>query len=336
MSRTYAIYGLDLSYFTRKMEAAFELHAVPYRRRSKTAFNMRRLERQAETRKIPVVVAPDGTYLSDTTPIIDLLDRDEPDHRLFPDGLDGVVVRLVEEWLDEWFPRTVIHYRWHDPESRDFASQALVRELMPVVPGILRRRRQRQIAGWGLRACRAMGVGDPTQQASAETDGETVWTALEAQLGRTRYAMGDRASAVDAVLLGALRGHYMVDPAPSRIVEQLPWVVEWASRATRWDGTGDLAPFPEVTDFAGAVLDRMRGPYRSWLLAHSAAVERGDRTFKAEIDGCSVEFRILHRPSPTDSAKYLCDRIGEQVRGSDRERLQGWLVERGLDDVVTL
>ncbi len=336
MSRPYRIYGLDLSYFTRKMEAAFEFHEVPHRRRSKTAFNLRRLERRAGTRKIPVVVTPEGRYLSDTTPIIDRLDRSHPGRRLIPEGLDGVVVRLVEEWLDEWFPRTVIHYRWHDPESSEFASQVLVRELMPMIPGILRLQRERQIAGWGQRACRAVGVGDPPQWASAEADGEAVWTALEAQLGRTRYALGDRATSVDAVLLGALRGHFLTDPAARRVVEQLPRVTEWTNSAARWDGGGELPTFPEVSEFANVVLDRMRGPYRTWLLAHSAAVERGERQFEVAIDGGAVDFRVLHRPSPTDSNAYLCDRIDEQIRGPDRQRLQEWLAEQGLNDVVPL
>ncbi len=336
MSRAHTIYGFDLSYFTRKMEAAFDLHGLAFRRRSKTAFNARRLERGSGTRKVPVVVAPDGRFMSDTTPIIDDLDWVDPTRRLFPEGLDGVVARLVEEWLDEWFPRTVVHYRWHDPEGRRLASRSLAREALPFVPGFLRRRFEAQIAGWGIRACRALGVVNPVQQRSAEADAEVVWVALDGQLARTRYALGDRATAVDAVLLGALRGHYLVDPAPRRILDRLPRVVEWASRATAWDGAGDLPAFPEVSEFAEAVVDRMRGPYRAWLAAHSAALDRGDRVFEAAIEGQSVDFRVLRPPTPSESVRYLSDRIGEQVQGADRLRLEEWLVEQGLDGIVSL
>jgi glutathione S-transferase len=335
VSRVHTIYGYQLSYFTRKLEAAFELVELPFRRRSKTVLRARRLERASATRKVPVVVTPDGRVLSDTTPVIDLLDELRPARRLFPIGLDGVVVRLVEEWLDEWFPRAVIHFRWHDPASRAEASRRLAGEALPAVLAPLRGSAARRIAGWGGRACRALGLEEPGQRRLAEADATAVWAALDTQLERTRFALGDRATAVDAVLLGALRGHYLIDEPARRVVEQHPRVIDWAERVA-WDGAGRLPPFPECSPFAAAVLDRMAGPYRSWLAAHSGAQDRGERTFSAEIEGRPVEFRVLHAPSPTDSIRYLRDRVSEQVHGDDLTQLRAWLADRGLDKVLVV
>jgi glutathione S-transferase len=282
-----------------------------------------------------VAVAPDGLVLSDTTPVIDHLDRIRPERRLFPSGLGGVVVRLVEEWLDEWFPRAVIHYRWHDPAGRAEASRRLAREALPGVLAPLRISARRRIAGWGGRACRALGLEDEDQCRLAEQDADAVWAALEDQLGRTRFALGDRATAVDAVLLGALRGHFLTDEAARAVVERYPRVVAWAGRAP-WDGAGELPAFPECGAFAATVLHRMRGPYLSWLLAHTSAVERGERVFEALSEGHQVQFRTLHSPSPTDSIRYLCDRFSEQIQGDDLTKLRQWLADRGLEALLKI
>jgi glutathione S-transferase len=336
MTRPYLLYGFELSYFTRKMEAALGLYGVPFRRRSKTVVNWRRLERRSGTRKVPVVFGPDGLYRSDTTPMIDQLDALHGERRLFPAGIDGVVVRLVEEWLDEWFPRTVLHYRWQHPDSRAAASSGLAHEAVRWLPRPLRRPLEGRLAGWGDRACRALGLEDPEQQRSVRDEAVAVWGALERQLERTRYALGDRPTAVDAVLIGALRGHYLADPAPRRLLEPLERVRRWADHADRWDGSGDPLPFPERTPFADAVLERMAGSYRRWLLAHAAALERRERSFTVEIDGRSAPFRTLHRPDPVMSRGYLVDRLREELDLDRLVEVAGWLDSLGLGDVFTL
>lgn len=32
---------------------------------------------------------------------------------MFPQGLQSVLVHIVEEYFDEWIARTMVHYRWH-------------------------------------------------------------------------------------------------------------------------------------------------------------------------------------------------------------------------------
>jgi glutathione S-transferase len=336
MSRPFILYGFELSYFTRKMEAALTLHGVPFRRRSKTVLNRRRLERATGTRKVPVVRSPDGRYLSDTTPMIDHLDELDPVRRLVPDGLDGVVVRLVEEWLDEWFPRTVLHFRWQQPDSTAAAAAGLAREAVPWLPGLLRRPIERRIAAWGARACRALGLEHPSQQRAARDEAAAVWQALERQLERSRYALGDRPTVVDAVLIGALRGHFLADPAPRRELERLVRVREWAERADRWDGSCRQLPFPERTAFADVILERMAGGYRGWLLAHADALDRGERVFTAAVGGQSLQFRTLRPPDPVSSRDYLVDRIRGDLSVEQRSVVAAWLDEIGLADVFPI
>lgn len=268
--------------------------------------------------------------------MIDLFDERHRDRRLFPTGIDGVVVRLVEEWLDEWFPRVVLHYRWQHPDSAAAASARLAREVVPWLPGPLRRPMERRLVAWGGRACRAFGLDDPAQQRAARGESESVWEALECQLEQTRYALGDRPTAVDAVLLGALRGHFLADPAPRRAMERFQRVREWAAHADRWDGSGRPLPFPERTAFAGEVLERLAGSYRSWLLAHAAALDRGVRAFTAEVAGQSVQFRTLRPPDPVGSREYLVARIRGELTSEQLSEVESWLEELGLGDVFPI
>lgn len=336
MRRPWLLFGFELSYFTRKMEAALELHNADYRRRSKTILNWNRLERRSGTRKVPVVVGPDGVYRCDTTPTIDHFDELDPRRRLFPVGIDGVVVRLVEEWLDEWFPRSVLHYRWQHPDSRTAASAGLVREAAPWLPPLFRRRLERRIREWGGRACRAFGLEESSQQEATREDADLVWAGLERQLDSSRYALGDRPTAVDAVLLGALRGHYLADPAARRVLERFPRVRRWSEDADRWDGSGHPLPFPERTAFADVILERMAGAYRSWLLAHAEALQRGERVFTADMGGRAVRFRTLHRPDPVESRTYLMGLLRQQLTLDQRSKVQKWLADRGLADVFSM
>jgi glutathione S-transferase len=336
MRRFSTIYGFELSYFTRKMEAALRLYGLPFRRRSKTLLNWRRLERLSGCRKVPVMVTPDGRVLSDTTPIIDHLDAALPARRLFPDGVDGIVARLVEEWLDEWFPRTVLHFRWQHPDSAGSASSAIAREIAPWLPPPLRRPLERRIARWGDRACRAFGLDDAGERQEPRADAAAVWQALDHQLGETRWALGNRPTAVDAVLLGALRGHYLADPAPRRLMERWPRVLDWAGQADDWDGRGEPLPFPACTGFAATVLERMAGPYRSWVLAHTEAVERGERSFSAEVGGRQVSFRTQRPPDPAASRRQLVERVQRGLNAGERREVAAWLARFGLAELVPI
>lgn len=336
MRRAYTIYGFELSYFTRKMEAALRLYGLPFRRRSKTLLNWRRLERLSGCRKVPVMVTPDGRVLSDTTPIIDHLDAALPARRLFPGGVDGIVARLVEEWLDEWFPRTVLHFRWQHPDSAGSASAAIAREIAPWLPPPLRSPLRRRIARWGDRACRAFGLDDAGEGQAVQADATAVWQALERQLGESRWALGNRPTAVDAVLLGALRGHYLADPAPRRLMERWPRVLDWAEQADDWDGRGEPLSFPACTGFAATILERMAGPYLSWVLAHAAAVGRGERSFTAEVGGRQLSFRTLRPPDPAASRRRLVERLHRELGAGERREAAVWLAGRGLTELVPI
>jgi glutathione S-transferase len=323
----YTIFGNRLSLFSRKLEAAFRFYDAPFAFRAKELEDdVAAIERRAGTHQMPVLLTPENWMLSDTTPIMDTVDGRFPLRRLFPEGPLGVLVHLIEEHLDEWVSRVMVHYRWHYEECAVVAA--------PVIAGP-DLKAQQQVIAWGPRACRATGTETPGQQRAAEQEYLAVLAAAEAQLAETRYLLGDRPSAVDSAMLGGLLAHTWHDPVPRRTVADFPRVVRWVEEgAWAWDGTGALAPFPDSTPFARNMLADMASTWGRFAAGNHRALRDGDKTFV--IEACGQETRLLARPYPERSRLMIADRIAHRLTDGEQAAVWAFLRSLALEDVVRL
>ncbi|MGI9232772.1 MAG: glutathione binding-like protein, partial [Woeseiaceae bacterium] len=212
----YTIYGGELSYFTRKLEAAMIFYGANFE--SKTKHGIPIVEKRSATHQIPVLHTPEDWMIADTTPLLRMLDGRFPERAMFPGGELGVLVHVIEEYFDEWIPRTVVHYRWHYSESAEFAAPRIAAGDKEI---------EERILNWGPRSCRATGTESKHQRQAAEDEYVRILEAAEAQLKESRFLLGDRPTAVDCVVLGGLRAHTNMDPVPKRVVAKHPTVVEW-------------------------------------------------------------------------------------------------------------
>jgi glutathione S-transferase len=317
----YVLYGSRQSLFTRKLEAALTFYGASFEfvlKRGRP--DAEEIERRAGTHQVPVLLTPERWMLADTTPIIDLLDQRFPDRRLFPEGPLGVLAQVVEEYLDEWVARTMVHYRWHYPASAEFASRAIAGGDETAAEFI---------RGWGPRACRATGTETAFHQAAAEAEYERLLAAADAQLAQTRYLLGDRPSAADCMMLGGFRAHTLHDPDPRKVVERFPRLVAWAERgADDWDGLGAWAAFPTSTAFARHVLEETASRYAPVLAANAAAVESGAKAFTVDTYGEPASY--LTRTYPVQSRDLIRERIGRRLFGRERHEVERWLQDLGL------
>jgi glutathione S-transferase len=318
----YIVYGPDISLFTRKLEAAMRFYGAPCRRAQKTAENGPELESRSGSHQVPVLRTPENWVIADTTPILDLLDGRFPGRRLFPEGPIGVLVHVVEEILDEWLARTMVHYRWHYEENtREVVSQLLGRQVS------LEEAREFPLAKWGPRACRATGTESPHQQKQVEVEYLAIMDALEAQLSESLYALGNRPTAVDTILLGGLRAHTNADPVPD--LSAYRRVLAWdAKGADEWNGGGELAPFPGSSPFAEHVLELGRSCYADFVLGNARALEEGAKAFEIETYGEVVSY--LARPYPEQSRRMVQERIRSRLLETERREVGEWLEARGL------
>ena len=329
----YVIHGFPRSLFTRKLEAAFAFYGLPMRSvaRGIGGGDVTRgigggdeLGQRAGTHQIPILETPEGWALADTTPILGLLDARVPARRLFPTGELGVLVHVVEEILDEWFVRVMVHYRWHYPENAKHMIEELTGSALT-----LEEASAHPMAKWGPRACRATGTEHPAQQKAAETEYLTMLDELEAQLASTRFALGDRPTAVDAILLGGLHAHTNADPIPD--LSGYPRVLAWAEGGAAAMGPemwGALEAFPESTPFARHVLAVGAAQYAPFVVANAAALEAGEKVCQVETYGEPVTY--LARPYPEASRQLIQDRIVDQLSSNERANVEAWLGEAGL------
>lgn len=313
----YVLYGVPVSLFTRKLEAALNFSGVPYRSERKGTRDGSDLEDRAGTHQIPVLVTPENWILADTTPIIELLDARYPQRRMVPAGLQGLLVHVVEEILDEWVARVMVHYRWHYPENtHDVLVNAFGLSLSAEEAV------RHPAAQWGPRACRATGTELPEHQQAAEQEYIGLLEVLEEQLAETPYALGARPCAVDCMLLGGLRAHTNQDPIPD--LSRFSRVLEWNDQpADAWAGDGELPEFPETTPLAEHILALGRDHYAPFLLGNAEALAAGQKAFVVDTYGTPCSY--LARPYPQQSRRMIHDRIRYQLDDSERGLARDWL-----------
>ncbi len=316
----YTIYGGELSYFTRKLEAAMIFYGVPFDMRNKNTSQPEVIESRSGTHQVPVLHTPENWMIGDTTPILQLMDARLPRRAMFPAGPTGVLVHVIEEYFDEWIARTMVHYRWHYEASAVFASTRMAGG-NPEIAARLR--------NWGPRACRATGTDSEVQRKAAEDEYLRILSAMEQQLSETAYLLGDRPTAVDCVVLGGLRAHTFMDPDPKEVTRQFSRVVNWCeTTADEWDGNGELADFPLTTGFATFVLDEMRETYCPYVLANAKAQQAGAKAFHTNIYGEEVSY--LSRPYPEQSRKMVNNHI-KALPDSQQSEVAKWLTDYSLD-----
>lgn len=322
--QAYVVYGGAISLFTRKLESALRFYGAPHSLVAKRPQNSDEVEKRSGTHQVPVLHTPEGWMIADTTPLLDLLDSRFPARRMFPAGPLGVLVHVVEEILDEWFARTMVHYRWHYPENTRHVVAAILGRAVS-----LEEASEFPLAKWGPRACRATGTESEHQQRAVETEYLAMLDALEEQLGDTHYALGDRPTAADAILLGGLRAHTNADPVPD--LSSYPRVVAWDEKdADAWNGSGELAPFPQSTPFAEHVLGVGRECYAPFLIGNASALDDGSKAFAVTTYGEEVSY--LTRPYPERSRRMIQMRIRDRLDEDERELVVRCLEAHGLGE----
>jgi glutathione S-transferase len=318
----YVVHGGPWSLFTRKLEAALELYGIPFESVPKGIGDGSEIEKRAGSHQMPILETPEGWALADTTPILDVLDARLPARRLFPEGAQGVLVHVVEEILDEWIARVMVHYRWHhDANTRFVVGELLDRDVTT------EEARAFPIAQWGPRACRATGTELPVHQEAAETEYLALMAALESQLGETPWALGTRPTAADTILVAGLRAHTLNDPVPD--LSAYARVNAWAAAGhDAWDGSGELPPFEEPTALGRHVLGLGREHYAPFVLGNAGALERGEKAFVIETYGAPCSYKT--RAYPEQSRRMVQARIRDRLSAPERDAVESWLDANGL------
>ena len=133
MSDLYKVYGARASYFTQKMLGILRYKEIPHEFLKKTLALREEVEKAAGTRLMPVIKTPEGDYLFDTTPMALEMDRRFPGSDLLPEAaIPRITARVIEDFLDEWFTRFVLNFRWFHVRDCEHSADSITRDVIGV------------------------------------------------------------------------------------------------------------------------------------------------------------------------------------------------------------
>jgi len=302
------VYGSRISYYTGKLECYLRYRGIAYQLLP-TEPHARAIRAGVGTVQMPVVELPDGRWMSDTTPMLDWLERhggheghDRPDRPERPptrapiqpaDPVMRFVAQLLEDYADEWLWRAAMHHRWSHRLDREHASGLLADELLGHIPIPRAAKRwlltRRQFKGF----VRGDGVTEATRT-HVEQGVTRVWAALERSFERRRFLLGDRPSLADFGFMGPMFRHLSLDPTPAdRMRAEAPgvyaWVARmWNARDTREsDGRGTL--LDTIDEAIAVLLVEACQTHLVQLRENALAWARGQRRYDQTIQGVRYE-----------------------------------------------
>lgn len=296
------VYGVNVSYYTGKLEAYLRYKGIAYEYVSLSPALQLRLRREVGNAQIPAIELPDGRFMTDTTPMIAWLEERRPDPPVIPsDPLQAFASRLVEDYAEEWLWRPAMHYRWSYPGDRYLLARRIVDEVGPRVhlPGFAKRAmiRRRQWGGY----VKKDGVSPETWD---HVEGIYLRTLeqLEAIFQRRAYLLGELPTLADFGFFASMFRHFAQDPTPAELMRRrAPGVFEWQARL--WNArAGRLrgALLPGIPDDWQPFLREIGDAYLPFLNANARAWSARARRFDAEIQG------VHYREMPVSQYRVWC------------------------------
>jgi glutathione S-transferase len=307
MIKPYKIYGVRPSYFTQKAIGFFRFKGIPFEDLNKTVFEQKRLEVGSGTRMIPVVECPDGSWMKDTTPMGMALDAIFPDGGLFPSAVNPklaearIVGRIVEDYLDEWFPRFAVHFRWMYDAGIAVGADRIVRDMvgapakgdMPDAQKAMYDLAVEKFSDWGKGTCESVGAGEARKP---ETRAEfiRIIKIFNGILDRQDYLIGNRPTLADFALWGGLYAHFNFDPTPKALIAKYAPNLNVFETRLKDARVSDMPSWQDVQislDVLDPLLAEIGGNFMPFLMTNKAALEAGEKGFEAAVDGDDLPFR---------------------------------------------
>jgi glutathione S-transferase len=209
---------------------------------------------------VPQVLAPDGTWLQDTSEILDYFERRYTKVSVIPSATDAprqaLASYLIELLADEWLVVPGFWERWHysldgvEPNHRGFNEQQWGAVFAAGATGSERRAAGQglfeQMFGISQARSDPKGVYAGLVQLGVTPATESAWWAsmervldrLDAHLDRHDYMLGGLPSLADFGLMGPLYAHVFRDAtAGFQLHTRHPLVAEWVERT---NGTNSL------------------------------------------------------------------------------------------------
>ena len=281
----YLVHGLTVSYFTRKVTGYLDHAGLPWRLVPSIGANTVAQE-AGWNGGIPVVTAPDGELMWDSTAIIVHLDATgagAADRSVLPDDPTlRFLAHLLDDFSDEWFYRHAVGTRWLVDENKVSGSWDITREGSREV-GVL-------IADLRAFVTDAMSASLPRLGTTPENIDAWVqeslvpWQqAFATHLAAHGALLGGRPSLADFAFFGGNAAHFINDPWCRRLTEEVAMPVVAATHQLMEPPSGEPGSWFSVDalpDTLVALLAEAGRHYLPWVaeatVAGSAVVPFAD------------------------------------------------------------
>jgi glutathione S-transferase len=281
------VHGLDLSYFTGKLEAYLRFARIPHTRVEISAKSFDWIAKATGVKQMPAIEFADGRWMTDTTPTILALEGPNPVRGVLPpDPAIRFLVRLLEDYADEWLWRPALHYRWSfEPDAR-LMSHRIAAEMLHDVPAPLFLKRwmvkQRQLRRyvWGD------GITNETRD-HVELIYKRNLAALQAVFVKRPFLLGARPCLADFGFFASMFRHFGLDPTPARIMrDTAPAVHEWLGRMWNSGELENLGEWPDVMpDGLQPFWDEIATCYLPYLTENAKAHAAGQSSVVWTVEG---------------------------------------------------
>ncbi|MFK7978082.1 MAG: glutathione S-transferase family protein [Halioglobus sp.] len=306
---SYTIVGIELSMFTRKLEAQLCYQQIPHGWQFKTAEAGPNWEARAGTRFVPLLETPDGWVINDTIAIGPLLNDRFSECSVLPvTPVQRAASFVLEDYFNHWFPRHALHTRWIDHDNAMAAGRCFGANMLlnKSIDEPLSDEEQATVAdmgnfmrdSFGLAACDVQGAG-ADQQEAVEGDFHQMMGILKTLLEAQPFLLGDTACLADFALVGPIKAHFLQDPLP------LSWLEKNGNRAVLeayvervYAGAQPGAVYAANDTLAPSLqplLDHMVANYQPFARASIVAAQRGEKTFTLDVGRGEFTARSMKR-----------------------------------------
>ena len=241
MNTPFQHYGWVVSPYSAKTRSYLRFKRIPFDDHAPSARLLGTTIRKAVGKPImPTVRRPDGTWMQDTSEIIDALEAEFPEPALVPRGPSQRLVSLLMELhADEWLSIGALHYRWNLEENARFARKEFGRLGFPWLPGFIGRKLAEPMAQKMSSYLPLVGVSEQTIP-GIESFLAGLIKAFNSHFERHSYLLGGRPCLGNFSLLGPLWAHLYRDPGSRFLFDDAPALVDWTKRmlnpTDQWGG----------------------------------------------------------------------------------------------------
>ncbi len=267
MNALFQHYGWPVSPYSAKTRSYLRFKRIPFEDKVPSARQLGTTIRRAVGKPImPTVLRPDGTWMQDTSEIIDFLEKEFPEPALTPRGpTQRLVSLLIELHADEWLPIATLHYRWNLEENSRFARNEFARFGFPWLPRFIGRPLAEPMAKKMSSYLPLVGVSEETIP-GIESFTAGLIEGLDEHFARHSYLLGGRPCLGDFALLGPLWAHLYRDPASRSLFDKAPELTGWMKRMLNpTDEWGGFLLRDEVPTTLDPILKTLFGEQFSFL-----------------------------------------------------------------------